>query len=358
MSSMVGSSTWKRHGSGEEASALALLDLWTMCDAQTPGSSPRIAGYFSASRSPGRIDRSPPRGNTMRLCGCPVSSETSEVVARHDATRSRPQGHHHRRNGTSSPSARTSTPELIRDEVARGRMVIPANIVHLQKRLEPMGIGVASPCKINANIGNSAVTSNDRRRAGKAAHGRPSRRRHRHGPLHRRRHRRHPPGDHRRLAGADRHRADLPDRSRTSRTSATSRRSMMLDMVEHQAKQGVDYMTIHAGVLLEYLPLTTQPHHRHRQPRRLADGAVDDGPPASRTRWYTHFDELCEIMRAVRRDLQPGRRPAARLPRRRQRRGPVRRAEDAGRTDAEGLGARLPGDDRGAGPHPDGPGRR
>ena len=47
---------------------------------------------------------------------------------------------------------------------------------------------------------------------------------------------------------------------------------MMLDMVEHQAKQGVDYMTIHAGVLLEYLPLTTQPHHRHRQPRRLADG--------------------------------------------------------------------------------------
>src|SRR5262245_7976915 len=49
--------------------------------------------------------------------------------------------------------------ELIRDEVARGRMVIPANKVHLQKRLEPMGIGVAACCKINANIGNSAVTS-------------------------------------------------------------------------------------------------------------------------------------------------------------------------------------------------------
>src|SRR5205823_12270372 len=49
--------------------------------------------------------------------------------------------------------------ELIRDEVARGRMVIPANKVHLQKRLEPMCIGVASKCKINANIGNSAVTS-------------------------------------------------------------------------------------------------------------------------------------------------------------------------------------------------------
>src|ERR1700741_5596628 len=49
-------------------------------------------------------------------------------------------------------------PELIRAEVARGRMVIPANKVHLQKRLEPMGIGVAARCKINANIGNSAVT--------------------------------------------------------------------------------------------------------------------------------------------------------------------------------------------------------
>src|SRR5579864_44617 len=49
--------------------------------------------------------------------------------------------------------------ELVRDEVARGRMVIPANKVHLTKRLEPMCIGVASKCKINANIGNSAVTS-------------------------------------------------------------------------------------------------------------------------------------------------------------------------------------------------------
>src|SRR5262245_39269781 len=48
--------------------------------------------------------------------------------------------------------------ELVRDEVARGRMVIPANKVHLTKRLEPMAIGVAAVCKINANIGNSAVT--------------------------------------------------------------------------------------------------------------------------------------------------------------------------------------------------------
>jgi phosphomethylpyrimidine synthase len=49
-------------------------------------------------------------------------------------------------------------PELIRSEVARGRMIIPANIHHTN--LEPMCIGVTSKCKINANIGNSATTSN------------------------------------------------------------------------------------------------------------------------------------------------------------------------------------------------------
>src|SRR5580765_8481498 len=50
------------------------------------------------------------------------------------------------------------TPELVRDEVARGRMIIPANVNHPE--LEPMAIGIASLCKINSNIGNSAVTSN------------------------------------------------------------------------------------------------------------------------------------------------------------------------------------------------------
>ena len=49
------------------------------------------------------------------------------------------------------------SPELVRSEVARGRMIIPANINH--RNLEPMCIGVASKCKINSNIGNSAVTS-------------------------------------------------------------------------------------------------------------------------------------------------------------------------------------------------------
>ena len=51
-------------------------------------------------------------------------------------------------------------PELVRSEVARGRMIIPANTVHLRLGLQPMGIGIKARCKINANIGNSAVTSN------------------------------------------------------------------------------------------------------------------------------------------------------------------------------------------------------
>src|SRR5579863_10573353 len=49
-------------------------------------------------------------------------------------------------------------PDLIRSEVARGRCIIPANVNH--RNLEPMAIGIASKCKINANIGNSATSSN------------------------------------------------------------------------------------------------------------------------------------------------------------------------------------------------------
>ncbi len=50
-------------------------------------------------------------------------------------------------------------PELVCDEVARGRLIIPANIHHLAKRLDPMAIGKVARVKINANIGNSAVSS-------------------------------------------------------------------------------------------------------------------------------------------------------------------------------------------------------
>ncbi len=63
-----------------------------------------------------------------------------------------------RRRWSTWPRRERLAPETIRDEVARGRMIIPANIHHTN--LEPMCIGVASSCKINANIGNSATTSN------------------------------------------------------------------------------------------------------------------------------------------------------------------------------------------------------
>ncbi len=186
-------------------------------------------------------------------------------------------------------------PELIRSEVARGRMVIPANKIHLQKRLEPMCIGIAAKCKINANIGNSAVTSNIEEELEKL-----------HVAVH---------------LGADtvmdlstggdidRIRQAIIDASpvpigtvpiyqgvQQVKDSRDVTPQMMLDMVEHQAKQGVDYMTIHAGVLLEYIPLT----------RNRVTGIVSRGGSLmaewmiahhKQNFWYTHFDELCEIMR-------------------------------------------------------------
>src|ERR1019366_7971938 len=51
------------------------------------------------------------------------------------------------------------TPEFIRQEIALGRLIIPANVNHLKYRLDPMGVGIGVSCKINANIGNSSTTS-------------------------------------------------------------------------------------------------------------------------------------------------------------------------------------------------------
>ena len=152
-----------------------------------------------------------------------------------------------RRCGT-SPSASGSRRSWSASEVARGRMIIPANVNHPE--LEPMAIGIAATCKINANIGNSAVTSRRRGGAGEAPRLPQVRRGHGDGPLHRRRHRRDPRGHHRaQLAVPDRHRARSTSASQhvkgvedlTPRTCST--------IIEHQAEQGVDYMTIHAGVL-------------------------------------------------------------------------------------------------------------
>src|SRR5579864_8255632 len=186
-------------------------------------------------------------------------------------------------------------PVLIRDEVARGRMVIPANTVHLTKRLEPMAIGVASLCKINANIGNSAVTGTIDDELEKL-----------HTAVHL--------GSDTVMdlstgGNIDAIRQAIIDASpvpigtvpiyqviQNVKEVADITPQMMLDMVEHQARQGVDYMTIHAGVLQEYLPLTS---------RRIT-GIVSRGGSLmggwmlahkQQNPWYTHFDELCEIMR-------------------------------------------------------------
>ncbi len=143
-------------------------------------------------------------------------------------------------------------PELIRSEVARGRMIIPANVNH--RNLEPMAIGIASKCKINANIGNSSTSSNIDEELKKLHHA-----------VH---------------YGADTVMdlstgGDIPvirkaiidaspvpvgtvpvyeAISRVRRPEDLTI-GLMLEVIEEQAEQGVDYMTIHAGVLREHVPL-------------------------------------------------------------------------------------------------------
>ena len=109
-------------------------------------------------------------------------------------------------------------------------------------------------------------------------------------------------------------------------------------MIEHQAQQGVDYMTIHAGVLLEYLPLTTNRITGivTRGGSLMAQWMVDHH---KQNPLYEHFDDICEIFARYDVTFSPGRRPAPRLPGRRHRRGPVRRAEHPGRADRAGPGS-------------------
>ncbi|MBI4398585.1 MAG: phosphomethylpyrimidine synthase ThiC [Candidatus Omnitrophica bacterium] len=182
-------------------------------------------------------------------------------------------------------------PEFVRSEVARGRAIIPANVHH--ENLEPMIIGMNFNCKINANIGNSAVTSNVSKELEKL-----------HMAVH---------------LGSD----TVMDLStggninaireaiiaaspvpigtvpmyqaiqQVKRVEDLSDRDL-IDNIEHQAKQGVDYMTIHAGILLEHLPLV----------KGRITGIVSRGG-ALMAQWmmhhrkqnplYTHFDRLCAI---------------------------------------------------------------
>ena len=187
------------------------------------------------------------------------------------------------------------TPEFVRDEVARGRAIIPANINHPE--LEPMAIGRNFLVKINANIGNSAVTSSIEEEVEK-------------------------------LVWATRWGADTVMDLSTGKNIHETREwilrnspapigtvpiyqalekvggrpedlswELFRDTLIEQAEQGVDYFTIHAGVLLRYVPLTAK--------RRT--GIVSRGGSIL-AKWclahhqenflYVHWDEICEIMAA------------------------------------------------------------
>ena len=100
---------------------------------------------------------------------------------------------------------------------------------------------------------------------------------------------------------------------------------MFLDTLIEQAEQGVDYFTIHAGVLLRYVPLTAQPRDRHRLARRLDHGQVVPGASPGELSLHALRRDLRDH-EGVRRLVLARRRPAAGLDRRRQRRGAVRRA--------------------------------
>jgi phosphomethylpyrimidine synthase len=184
-------------------------------------------------------------------------------------------------------------PEFVRAKVAAGSMVIPANICHPE--LEPMGVGVDTKCKINANIGNSAVSSGLDEEVEK-------------------------------LRAAIKYGADTVMDLSTGKQIYEIREAIVrnstvpigtvpiyevvehvkdpldlniddfLAVVERQAKQGVDYMTLHCGILLEHLPLVAKRttgivsrggsliaqwmmHHRTQNPL------------------FTYYDDLLDILR-------------------------------------------------------------
>ena len=187
------------------------------------------------------------------------------------------------------------TPEFVRDEVARGRAIIPSNINHPE--VEPMIIGRNFLVKINANIGNSAVTSSIEEEVEK-------------------------------LIWSIRWGSDTVMDLSTGKNIHETREwiirnspvpigtvpiyqalekvggkpeeltwDLFRDTLIEQAEQGVDYFTIHAGVRLAYVPLTA---------RRMT-GIVSRGG-SIHAKWclshhqenftYTHFEEICEIMKA------------------------------------------------------------
>lgn len=186
------------------------------------------------------------------------------------------------------------TPEQVRDEIAAGRLIIPANIHHLAHKLDPMAIGRATKTKVNANMGASPVSSSTDEEVEK-------------------------------LQWAEKWGADtVMDLSTGGDLDATRAaiitnatvpigtvpiysmiigrkiedldKTIILETIEHQARQGVDYMTIHAGVRKAHIPLVKN---------RLI-GIVSRGGSLL-AKWclvhnaenpmYTLWDDICQILR-------------------------------------------------------------
>lgn len=183
-------------------------------------------------------------------------------------------------------------PELIRSEIAAGRLIIPANVNHPE--LEPMGIGIATKCKINANIGNSQVSSGLDEELEK-------------------------------LRVAIRYGADTVMDLSTGKRIFQIREAIIrsspvpigtvpiyeavervkdprdlnisdvLEVVESQARQGVDYMTLHCGILLEHLPLIA-----HRVTGIVSRGGslIAQWMMTHRRQnpFFEHYDDLLDIL--------------------------------------------------------------
>ena len=217
------------------------------------------------------------------------SAATEEEIARNSL------GHEHRGENFGAAIPREITPEFVRAEVARGRAIIPANINHPES--EPMIIGRNFLVKINANIGNSAVASSIEEEVEK-------------------------------MRWATKWGADTVMDLSTGKNIHATREwiirnspvpigtvpiyqalekvggraeeltwEIYRDTLIEQAEQGVDYFTVHAGVLLRYIPMTA----------RRATGIVSRGGSIM-AKWclahhqesflYTKWDEICEIMAA------------------------------------------------------------
>jgi len=187
------------------------------------------------------------------------------------------------------------SPECVRDEVARGRLVIPANRNHLAKRLKPIGIGVATRTKINANIGNSPISSDTACELAKlrcaVAHGSDT------------------VMDLSTGANIDETRQRIIDESEVPVGTVPIYQAIeevenvedmtqegFLQVVQTQARQGVDYMTVHCALLRGHVPLT----------KKRKTGIVSRGGSLV-AKWmkahgrenpfYERFDDLCDILR-------------------------------------------------------------